>query len=69
MTLWIIYLTSTQPKLSKNVYVYCIIPSTLFTTISFKRVKNSASTGVESIILWCFDLVNLCTLFVCLCLL
>ena len=29
MTLWIIYLTSTHPKLSKNVYVYCIIPSSL----------------------------------------
>ena len=31
MTLWIIYLTSTHPKLSKTVYiyiyVYCIIPS------------------------------------------
>ena len=29
MTLWIIYLTSTHPKLFKNVYVYCIIPSSL----------------------------------------
>ena len=32
MTLWVIGLTSTHPKLSKNVYVYCIIPSSLFTT-------------------------------------
>ena len=40
MTLWIIYLKSTHPKLSKNVYVYCIIPSSLFTTISFKRAKT-----------------------------
>ena len=31
MTLWITYLTSTHPKLSKNVHVYCIIPSSLFT--------------------------------------
>ena len=35
MTLWIIYLTSTHPKLSKNVCVYLIIPSSLFTTIFF----------------------------------
>ena len=35
MTLWIIYLTSTHPKLSKNVYVYYIIPSSLFTMIFF----------------------------------
>ena len=40
MTLWIIYLTSTHPKLSKNVYVYCIIPNSLFTTIFFKRAKT-----------------------------
>ena len=40
MTLWIIYLTSTHPKLSKNVYVYCIIPSSLFTTVLFKRAKT-----------------------------
>ena len=40
MTLWIIYLISTHPKLSKNVYVYCIIPSSLFTTIRFKRAKT-----------------------------
>ena len=40
MTLWIIYLTSTHPKLSKNIYVYCIIPSSLFTTIYFKRAKT-----------------------------
>ena len=39
MTLWIIYLTSTHPKLSK-MYVYCIIPSSLFTTIFFKRAKT-----------------------------
>ena len=35
MTLWIINLTSTHSKLSKNVDVYCIIPSSLFTTIIF----------------------------------
>ena len=36
MTLWIINLTSTHSKLSKNVYVYCIIiPCSLFTTILF----------------------------------
>ena len=40
MTLWFIYLTSTHQKLSKNVYVYCIIPSSLFTTIFFKRAKT-----------------------------
>ena len=51
MTLWIIYLISTHPKLSKNVYVCCIIPSSLFTTICFKRAKT-ASTGAENIILW-----------------
>ena len=32
--------TSTHPKLSKNVYVYCIIPSSLFTMICFKRAKT-----------------------------
>ena len=31
MTLWVFYLTSAHPKLSKNVYVYYIIPSSLFT--------------------------------------
>ena len=40
MTLWIINLTSTHSKLSKNVYVYCIIHSSLFTTILFKRAKT-----------------------------
>jgi len=40
ITLWIIYLTSTHPKLSKNVYVYCIILSSLFTTIYFKQAKT-----------------------------
>ena len=35
MTLWIIYLTRTHPKLSKNVYVYCIVPSSLFTMVFF----------------------------------
>ena len=40
MTRWIIYLTNTHPKLSKNVYVYCIIPSSLFTTIFFKWAKT-----------------------------
>ena len=40
MTQWIIYLTSTHPKLSKNACVYLIIPSSLFTTIFFKRAKT-----------------------------
>ena len=40
MMLWIINLTSTHSKLSKNVYVYCIIPSSLFTTIVFKWAKT-----------------------------
>jgi len=40
MTLWIIYLTSTQPKLSKNVYVCCIIPRSLFTTIVLNGQKQ-----------------------------
>ena len=40
MRLWIINLTSTHSKLSKNVYVYCITPSSLFTTIVFKRAKT-----------------------------
>ena len=40
MTLWIIYLTSTHPKLSKHVCVYLIIPSSLFTTICFKWPKT-----------------------------
>ena len=40
MTLWIIYLTSTHPKLSKNVHIYCIIPSSLFTRVCFKRAKT-----------------------------
>ena len=40
MTLWIINLTSTHSKLSKNVYVYCIIPSSLFTMIYFKWAKT-----------------------------
>ena len=40
MTLWIIYLTSTHPKLSKNVHIYCIIPSSLFTMICFERAKT-----------------------------
>ena len=40
MTLWIIYLTSTHPKLSKNISVYCIIPSSLFTTIFFQWAKT-----------------------------
>ena len=44
MTLWIIYLTSTHPKLSKNVYVYCIIPSSLFTKISFKRANELSAS-------------------------
>ncbi len=40
MRLRIINLTSTHSKLSKNVYVCCIIPSSLFTTILFKRAKT-----------------------------
>ena len=40
MMLWIIYLTSTHSQLSKNVYVYCIIPSSLFTTIFLNRQKQ-----------------------------
>ena len=40
MTLWIINLTSTHSKLSKNVFVYCIIPSSLFTMIYFKQGKT-----------------------------
>ena len=39
-TLWIISLTSTNPKLSKNVYVYCIIPHSLFTTLFFIQAKT-----------------------------
>ena len=39
MTLWIIYPTSTHPKLSKNVYVYCIIPGSLYTFFK-KRGKD-----------------------------
>ena len=52
MTLWIIYLTSTHPKFSKNVYVYCIIPSSLFTTIVFlnrqKQYRSRACHFVAS---------------------
>ena len=40
MTLWIINLTRTHSKLSKNVHVYCIIPSSLPTMISFKWAKT-----------------------------
>ena len=40
MTLWIIYLASTHPKLSKNVCVYLIIPSSLFTRKKFKQAKT-----------------------------
>ena len=40
MTLWVINLTGTHSKLSKNVYVYCIIPSSLFTIILFKPAKT-----------------------------
>ena len=47
MTLWIIYLTSTHPKLSKNVYVYCIIPGGLFTTICFKQAKQCVYRSQE----------------------
>ena len=50
MTLWIIYLTITHPRLSKNVYVYCIIPRSLFTTICFKQAKQCLQES--SVILW-----------------
>ena len=40
MMLWVINLTSTHSKLSKNVYVYCIIPSSLFTTIFLNGQKQ-----------------------------
>ena len=40
MTLWIINLTSTHSKLSKNVSVYCIIPSSFLTMIYFKWAKT-----------------------------
>ena len=40
MMLWIINLTSTHSKLSKKLYVYCIIPSSLFTMIFFKQAKT-----------------------------
>ena len=40
MTLWIIYLTSTHPRLSKNVYVYDVIPSSLFTTFFLNRPQQ-----------------------------
>ena len=41
-------------------YVYCIIPSSLFTTLFsfFPTGKNSASTGAESIIMWHLDWVK-----------
>ena len=58
MTLYIIYLTPTHPKLSKNVCVYLIIPSSLFTTILFYMGKNSVLTGAKSVILWCLEWVN-----------
>ena len=51
MNLWIIYLTSTHPKLSKNVCVCWIVSSSLFTT-HFLNGQNSVSTGAESVILW-----------------
>ena len=40
MTLWVIYLTSTHPKLSKK-YVYYIIPNSLFTFFKFKLAKKT----------------------------
>ena len=40
MRLWIINLTSTHSKLSKNVYVCCIIPSSLFTTVYYGCTLN-----------------------------
>ena len=44
MMLWFINLTSTHSKLSKNVYVYCTIPSSLYTIKKKLTGKNSAST-------------------------
>ena len=45
MMLWIINLTRTHSKLSKNVYVYCIIPSSLFTTIFLNGQKQYVYRG------------------------
>ena len=53
MTLWIIYLTSTHLNLSKNVYVYYIISSSLFTTF-FKQAKTMHLQEL-SVILWHLD--------------
>ena len=39
--------TSTHPKLSKNLYVYCIIPSSLFSTIFFLNRQKLASMSTE----------------------
>ena len=64
MTLWVIYLTSTHPKLSKK-YVYYIIPDSLFTFFNLNLQKNSASTGAESVILWRLERVITVHLFGC----
>ena len=60
MTLWIINLTSTHSKLSKNLYVYCVTPtpspSSLFTMIFFflwaKTASTACSTGAKHVNLW-----------------
>ena len=49
MTLGIMYLTSTRPKLSKNVYL--IIPSSLFTTIFFLNGQKQCVNRAEIVIL------------------
>ena len=54
MTLWIIYLTSTHPKLSKNVYAYYIIPSSLFKT--FSKQAKTVHLQEPSVILWHLEL-------------
>ena len=53
------------PSFQKNVYVYCIIPISLFTTryiylfiYLFFTGKNIASTEAECAILWRLELVN-----------
>ena len=58
MTLWIIYLISTHPKLSKNVSVYCIITSSLFTTIVFKWAKIVRLQGPSASFCGVFNELN-----------
>ena len=57
--LWFINLTSIHSKLSKNVYVYCIIPSSLFTTIFFLNgQKQCVYSWAGRTILWCLERVK-----------